>query len=74
MTRERHSDALNSSTNRFGVYHASPLPIVDVMAKSSTAAIAAQLASATVEAFATWIRQQQAGRHSVGAADHGPAA
>ena len=55
------ANALNSSTNTFGVYKPSSLPVVEVKATSRTAANASLLATATVAAFQTWIRQQQRG-------------
>jgi hypothetical protein len=53
------STALNSSTNGFGVYHESPLPIVDVLAKSKHSGDAGKLAGCTGKAFATWIAARQ---------------
>jgi hypothetical protein len=55
------ANALNSSTNTFGVYKPSSLPVVEVVATSRTAANASMLATATVAAFQTWIREQQRG-------------
>ena len=55
------ANALNSSTNTFGVYKPSSLPVVEVKATSRTAANASLLATATVAAFQTWIREQQRG-------------
>jgi hypothetical protein len=52
---------LNSSTNTFGVFRPSTLPIVEVAATSRTAANASRLATATVAAFKTWILEQQRG-------------
>jgi hypothetical protein len=51
--------ALNSSTNTYGVYHESPLPIVDVKAKSKHSGDATKLADGTVQAFAGWIVAKQ---------------
>jgi hypothetical protein len=53
------ANALNSSTNTFGVFRPSTLPVDEVKATSGTAANAAELATATVTAFATWIKDQQ---------------
>ena len=53
------ANALNSSTNTFGVFRPSSLPIVEVKATSRTAANASELATATVAAFKTWIVDQQ---------------
>jgi uncharacterized protein involved in exopolysaccharide biosynthesis len=55
------ANALNSSTNTFGVFRPSSLPVVEVKATSRTAANAAKLATATVAAFQTWIVDQQRG-------------
>jgi hypothetical protein len=53
------ANALNSSTNTFGAFRPSTLPVDEVKATSGTAANAAELATATVTAFATWIKDQQ---------------
>ena len=53
------ANALNSSTNTFGVFRPSTLPVDEVKATSRTAANATELATATVTAFATWIKDQQ---------------
>jgi hypothetical protein len=55
------ANALNSSTNTFGVFRPSSLPIVEVKATSRSAADASELATATVNAFKTWIVDQQRG-------------
>jgi hypothetical protein len=55
------ANALNSSTNTFGVFRPSSLPVVEVKATSRTAANASELATATVNAFKTWIVDQQRG-------------
>jgi hypothetical protein len=55
------ANALNSSTNTFGVYKPSSLPVVEIKGTSRTAANASMLATATVVAFQTWIREQQRG-------------
>jgi capsular polysaccharide biosynthesis protein len=51
--------ALNSSTNTYGVYHPSPLPIIDVQAKSKHADGSSKLVDCTAKAFATWIGAKQ---------------
>ena len=51
--------ALNSSTNTYGVYHPSPLPIIDVQAKSKQSGGSARLVDCTARAFATWIVAKQ---------------
>ena len=53
------ANALNSSTNTFGVFRPSTLPVDEVKATSRTAADATELATATVTAFGTWIKDQQ---------------
>ncbi len=55
------ANALNSSTNTFGVFRPSSLPIVEVKATSHLASNASELATATVAAFKTWILEQQRG-------------
>ena len=50
---------LSTSTNTFGVFRPSTLPVDEVRATSSSAANAAKLATATVSAFQTWIVDQQ---------------
>jgi uncharacterized protein involved in exopolysaccharide biosynthesis len=55
------ANALNSSTNTFGVFRPSSLPVVEVKATSGTANNASKLATATVDAFRTWIVDQQRG-------------
>jgi hypothetical protein len=55
------ANALNSSTNTFGVFRPSTLPVVEVKATSRTADNASKLATATVDAFRTWIVDQQRG-------------
>jgi hypothetical protein len=55
------ANALNSSTNTFGVFRPSSLPVVEVKATSRTANNASKLATATVDAFRTWIVDQQRG-------------
>ena len=65
------ANALNSSTNTFGVFRPSSLPVVEVKATSRTAANASELATATVAAFADLDRGPAAQRGDpVGAADH----
>jgi hypothetical protein len=51
--------ALNSSTNTYGVYHPSPLPIIDVQAKSKRSDGASKLVDCTAGAFSTWIVAKQ---------------
>jgi len=51
--------ALASSTNTFGVYHPSPLPVITVKASSHTPAAAEKLSVDTVKAFSIWILGQQ---------------
>jgi hypothetical protein len=51
--------AHNASTNTYGVYHPSPLPIIDVTAKSKLAADATMLVEQTDQAFAKWITKEQ---------------
>ena len=53
------ANALYSSTNTFGAFRPSTLPVVELKATSRTAANAAKLATATVAAFETWILEQQ---------------
>ena len=53
------ANALNATTNTYGVYRPSPLPIIQVKATSTTATKAEQLVDATVGAFQLWMRQQQ---------------
>ena len=51
--------ALASSTNTYGVYHPSPLPVIAVKASAHTPAGAEKLAVDTVKAFDVWILRQQ---------------
>jgi capsular polysaccharide biosynthesis protein len=51
--------AHNSSTNSFGVYHPSPLPIIDVTAKARFGSDASTLVNNTVQAFSKWMTAQQ---------------
>jgi hypothetical protein len=55
--------ALASSTNTYGVYHPSPLPLITVKTTSRQPQAAARLATNTVRAFGIWLlrRQQQSG-------------
>ena len=57
------ANALNASTNTYGVYHPSPLPIIEVEATSHSRANADKLAQDTVLTFGKWItaRQKEAG-------------
>ena len=51
--------ALASSTNTYGVYHPSPLPVITVKASAHRPAAAQKLAVDTVEAFDVWIVNRQ---------------
>lgn len=53
------ANALNASTNTYGVYHPSPLPIVEVKATSHSRANASKLAQDTVLTFGKWIAAKQ---------------
>ena len=53
------ANALNASTNTYGVYHPSPLPIIQVKAVSHSRANASKLAQDTVQTFARWITAKQ---------------
>jgi len=55
--------ALASSTNTYGVYHPSPLPVITVKTTSRHPRSAQKLAVDTVSAFSIWIarRQKEAG-------------
>jgi capsular polysaccharide biosynthesis protein len=53
------ANALNATTNSFGVYRPSPLPVIQVKATSKLAGQAEQLDDATVAAFQLWMRDQQ---------------
>jgi hypothetical protein len=55
--------ALASSTNTYGVYHPSPLPVISVKTTSRRPQSARKLAVDTVRAFQVWIvnRQKKAG-------------
>lgn len=53
------ANALNATTNTYGVYRPSPLPVIQVKATSKPASRAEQLVDATVGAFQLWMRQQQ---------------
>lgn len=53
------ANALNATTNSYGVFRPSPLPVIEVKATSKTRTRAEQLADATVGAFQVWMRQQQ---------------
>ena len=53
------ANALNATTNTFGVYRPSPLPVIQVKATSKTPSNAEKLADATVGAFQLWLRDQQ---------------
>jgi capsular polysaccharide biosynthesis protein len=58
------ANALNATTNTYGVYRPSPLPVIQVKATSRPASSAARLADETVGAFQIWMRQQQH-RHKI---------
>ena len=51
--------ALASSTNTYGVYHPSPLPVITVKASAHRPAAAQKLAVDTVKAFDVWIVKRQ---------------
>jgi len=51
--------AHNASTNTYGVYHPSPLPIIDVTAKAKLASDASSLVQNTIQAFSKWIGLEQ---------------
>jgi hypothetical protein len=53
------SSALASSTNTYGVYHPSPLPLITIMTTSRKSANASKLATDTVAAFQIWIKRRQ---------------
>ena len=53
------ANALASSTNTYGVYHPSPLPVITVKAGGHSSAAARKLAVDTVKAFRVWILRQQ---------------
>ena len=53
------ASALASSTNTYGVYHPSPLPLITVKTTSRRPGAAAKLASDTVHAFGIWILRRQ---------------
>jgi hypothetical protein len=53
------ASALASSTNTYGVYHPSPLPLITLKTTSKRPAAAAKLASDTVQAFQVWILRRQ---------------
>jgi hypothetical protein len=57
------ASALASSTNTYGVYHPSPLPLITVRTTSRKPEGAAKLATNTVRAFGIWLlrRQQHSG-------------
>jgi capsular polysaccharide biosynthesis protein len=53
------ANALNATTNSYGVFRPSPLPVIQVKATSKTPGNAEKLADATVGAFQLWMRDQQ---------------
>ena len=55
------ANALNATTNSFGVFRPSSLPVVEVVATSKFPGDAQQLANGTVRAFQTWLLKEQRG-------------
>jgi capsular polysaccharide biosynthesis protein len=53
------ANALNATTNSYGVFRPSPLPVIQVKATANDRATAERLADATVGAFQLWLRGQQ---------------
>jgi capsular polysaccharide biosynthesis protein len=53
------ANALNATTNSYGVFRPSPLPVIQVKATANSASGAEKLADATVGAFQLWLRSQQ---------------
>jgi hypothetical protein len=53
------ANALNASTNTYGVFRPSPLPVIEVKATSKNQGDAQKLADGTVQAFASWMLAQQ---------------
>jgi hypothetical protein len=53
------ASALASSTNTYGVYHPSPLPLITVRTTSRKPEGAARLANNTVRAFGIWLLRRQ---------------
>lgn len=53
------ANALNATTNSYGVFRPSPLPVIQVKATANSPSGAEQLADATVGAFQLWMRGQQ---------------
>ena len=53
------ASALASSTNTYGVYHPSPLPLIMVKTTSRQPEAAARLATNTVRAFGIWLLRRQ---------------
>jgi capsular polysaccharide biosynthesis protein len=53
------ANALNATTNSYGVFRPSPLPVIQVKATSKQPGNAEKLADATVSAFQLWMRDQQ---------------
>lgn len=51
--------ALASSTNTYGVYHPSPLPVITVKAHSQDAGQGKRLVNQTIRTFEDWIVQRQ---------------
>jgi hypothetical protein len=53
------ASALASSTNTYGVYHPSPLPLITVRTTSRQPLAASRLATNTVRAFEIWLLRRQ---------------
>ena len=53
------ASAIASSTNSYGVYHPSPLPVIMVKTTSKRPGAAAKLATDTVNAFGVWLLHRQ---------------
>jgi capsular polysaccharide biosynthesis protein len=53
------ANALNATTNSYGVFRPSPLPVIQVKATSKLPSRAEHLADATVSAFQMWLRKEQ---------------
>ena len=51
--------AHNASTNTYGVYHPSPLPIIDVTGRAKLATDASTLVQQTIQAFSKWVGLEQ---------------
>jgi capsular polysaccharide biosynthesis protein len=62
------ANALNATTNNYGVFRPSPLPVIQVKATAKDPNTAEQLADATVGAFQLWLRSQQT-KHGIPASE-----